>query len=274
MAKNIDYIDKLSALFLKVASNYTSIKKTATRDFVIVPAGTPLYHGSSEPQASKIESDGFLRSDVWSVADAKGKVSSGTLDEEGLIWFSSDKEDAEEYARGEEAKRKRRMSGVDVDILPGKIFIYKPNKNLKLVNRYASLTKRDAEILQAINPRPYDPIMAGMSLNLAAYKMIQHTTDYKTLKDIFKLLKFDGMIYEGKHYAIMADRLPISESYSIEDIAETKEPKTEEQTTIINKDNESFKLSPDANLDKINKIDKDIKDILELMNKINKKKYL
>lgn len=182
--------------------------KLATTDFITVPAGTPLYHGSIEPLASKIMEDGFLRSDTWSVLDQKGKTSGGTLDEAGLIWFSTDRQDAEEFARGAEAKTDRGSHS-------GRVFIYQPDKDLKLVNRYAKLNEEDAKILQAINPRPYDPIVSGSTLHSASMRMIQHSYEFKTLKDIFNILKFDGMFYEGRHYAIAADRLKISESYSV-----------------------------------------------------------
>lgn len=130
---------------LKLANtfyNKASILKNATSHTILIPAGKPLYHGSIQPFADQIINEGFLRGNMWDRQNQKNKVSSGTMEEAGLIWFSDKKVFAENYARGQEAKGKK------IQFSPGKVFVYRPSKTLKLTDRYAKISKEEAEKLE------------------------------------------------------------------------------------------------------------------------------
>ncbi len=77
-----------------------SFKKIASNKVTILPAGTILYHGTIAPFAAQIKQDGFLHGRAWSRQEQENKTGGGTMDEQGLIWFSPDKTIGADFATG------------------------------------------------------------------------------------------------------------------------------------------------------------------------------
>lgn len=140
-----------------------------------------VYHGSPADTAKKIAADGFLKSNEVE------KASSGGMEESGLIWFATSEVHAASYARGEERRKGPKHGAIFAVTLPA---------GTKLINRYATLTDREAQILDKGNKRrSYDPIRGGITLSSAMSKLYQHPQSIRTYGEVLPLLGFDGIHY-------------------------------------------------------------------------------
>ena len=99
--------------------------------FITVPAGTPLYHGTSS-NVSGIMSSLTLQAIYTGKALGDG---GGLTTEGGLVWFSKKKEWAAQFGGGADEAT---------------IFSYTPKQDLNLLNREATMSKKQADILNEI----------------------------------------------------------------------------------------------------------------------------
>jgi hypothetical protein len=175
------------------------------QDRIVLPDDLVVFHGTCEDKAEAIAKTMKLRADA-------PKVSGGTLDEKGLIWFFVDPEPAKKYAKGAERHHEHPKIGrVFTTVIP---------KGTRLLNRYAALTDKEAEKLNAINPRKYDPIKPGHDLYRAMYKYLQwEGKDRPTMKDALGVLGYDGIVYfsqdrrdkDEPQIGILADEIEVRE---------------------------------------------------------------
>jgi hypothetical protein len=165
-------------------------------DRVTLTSPKIVYHGSPADNVKKIMADGFLKSNEVE------KVSSGGMEENGLIWFSTAKIYADQYARGYERGKGPKH---------GAVFSVVLQSGTKLIDRYARLTEREAEILNKGNKRrSYDPIRTGDTLSRAMNKLYQHPQSVRTYGEVLPLLGYHGLIYgQGFQIGMAHDKIPI-----------------------------------------------------------------
>ena len=101
------------------------------KNVITVPAGTPIYHGSSS-QVEGIMSSRTLQAIYTGTAVGDG---GGLITEGGLVWFSKKKEWAAQYGGGADEAT---------------IFSYTPKQDLNLLNRESTMSKKQADILNEI----------------------------------------------------------------------------------------------------------------------------
>jgi len=154
------------------------------------------YHGSPISRAKEIEAKGYLDSQ----ADKVGLK--GTTDEAGMIWITPDFDIAKAHAtyeRGMWSKEEGKE---------GKVFEVLIPFGLKIALRFEEINEQQAEILNALNKRPYDPIRAGITLSIAMYKLLQHPDAPQSFSEILPLLGYNAMEDESG-IAVVADKLPV-----------------------------------------------------------------
>lgn len=179
---------------------------------------------------------------MWTVKDQSHKTSRGGLSEQGLIWLTPDKEIAEMYAKGSEAIK---------DFESGKVFVVKTPKPYRLTERYANLSEEEAEKLSEINFRTYDKITSKNTIAEAVSKLWKWDRKPQGFKEVLEYLGYDGILYDQLQYGILADQLPIVDSYSVIKPKRTKvEPIKEKPISVT----ETSEPVPD-----------DIKEILKLL---------
>lgn len=175
----------------------------ATSLFVKLPKGTPLYHGTLAKWAKVIERDGMIR-----IVDHK--LSGGTLDEGGLVWFTSDITLAQRFAEGWE------VHDTKIDMTPGKVFNFITDRPLVFINRHGRIpNQKTADDLNELLGIPnYKSVAKGDDVDLAVYrayassKMPFHsikTTDGEDMRIMWPLVidyfGADGMVYGDLHFA-------------------------------------------------------------------------
>ena len=171
-----------------------------------LPEGTLLYHGSPEPYASQIRKHGKL---TWGHAH---KPSGGSLNEGGLIFFTTDRRIADIYARRSEIGREIEGSG--------SVFVYRLSNPILVADYYMRLNQEQADILNRMIPLPdYKALRVGDQLRAAAYRAheLERVRDeypsYRTeggemmviWPTILKALGFDAYAYENSQIAIPAE---------------------------------------------------------------------
>jgi hypothetical protein len=175
-----------------------------------LPAGTLLYHGSPEPYASQIREHGKL---TWGHPH---KPSGGSLNEGGLIFFTTDRRVADIYARRSEIGR-----GIEGS---GSVFVYRLSNPILVADYYMRLNQEQADILNRTIPLPdYKSLREGDQLRAAAYRAheLERVRDeypsYRTeggemmviWPTILKALGFDAYAYENNQIAIPAEEARI-----------------------------------------------------------------
>lgn len=136
------------------------------------------------------------------------------MDEEGLIWFSTDKAIGAAFASGAEigVDKAKKLGFEDGVVDKGTVFAVKLSRPYKLIDRHKyELTENDATKLIPINKaQHYKRIEPGMKLSSAVYALFESSQIYDTWKTVLKLLGYDGIIYAGKQYALIDDEIPIA----------------------------------------------------------------
>jgi len=171
-----------------------------------LPEGTLLYHGSPEPYASQIRKHGKL---TWGHTH---KPSGGSLNEGGLIFFTTDRRIADIYARRSEIGREIEGSG--------SVFVYRLSNPILVADYYMRLNQEQADILNRMIPLPdYKALREGDQLRAAAYRAheLERVRDkypsYRTEDGemmviwpaILKALGFDAYAYENSQIAVPAE---------------------------------------------------------------------
>ncbi len=250
-------LTKLSALSARYAQAATGI--------TILEPGTKLYHGTFYPHAEKIKNEQALRGNLWSWKEQQNKSSSGTMEEQGLIWFFPETyiDYAKTWALGPElGYEKANRIGLERGFADrGAVFTYIVDRPMKLIDRGKLLTNTEAAQLEAINPRKYDPITPDITLSRAMYRLIQGNVTYK---EALPAMGYDGITYDEKQYGILADSLKISGHEEIE------MSEQEIQETI--KRLEEFKRRREAPIEPIKPQESKVVDIEEILNKLIKDK--
>ena len=202
-----------------------SFKKIANQDVTILPAGTILYHGTIAPFAAQIKQDGFLHGRAWSQKEQGNKTGGGTMDEQGLIWFSPDRTIGADFATGAEVgvDQAKRLGFEDGIVDKGTVFAVKLSRPYKLIDRNAyELSEEDAQKLIPINKaQHYKRIKPGMKASSAVYALFESSHIYDTWKTVLKLLGYDGIVYANVQYALIDDEIPFS-SYNDMEMSEEK----------------------------------------------------
>ena len=157
------------------------------------------FHGTTQSSASKIEKDKKLFANM-------PKKSGGTRDEVGLIWVTSEKDLAKNYALGWEQ--------MDHDE-PGKIFKVKVPGDLKIIDRHHKLSSEQAEILNGLSKRPHDPILPGMELDRAMYKIMLHQDAPQSYAEILPVLGYNALLYNKTHLGILKKELDILDAEDV-----------------------------------------------------------
>lgn len=193
-SKSLDRVDEIPNDMLDEALRKDDdIRQTLTEPITV-------YHGTLEDRAVLVRADGVLKSTA-------GKLSGGHLFEKGLIWFATQLKHAEFYAMGSE-----RRDIADDSKREGRVFTTTLHRGTKLIGRYTPLTAQEAEKINALNKRPYDPIKEGTRLESAMNKLWQHPQAQYGYDEVLKLIGFDGIIWNnGNQIGIAAKDIPARE---------------------------------------------------------------
>lgn len=159
-----------------------------------------VYHGTISDFIGAIEKSGILKSPK---AGAR-KVSGGLTTEMGLIWVTPDINVADLYADGMESANEFNLAkGIKAHY--GGIIELELDDDLKLIDRYASLTSEQISILNSKFIPHYKPLHPGDSLSDAEWR-----SNGKQLHDMILALGYDGVtMSNGKQIGIAVDELPI-----------------------------------------------------------------
>jgi len=161
------------------------------------------FHGAPASRVELIDKEGYIK-------PAPPAAFKGTRDEIGLVWVTDDISVALYHARGYEGR--------------GAIYVVRVPFEIVAIDRYAKLTKEQAEILDSVNlRRSYDPIVEGTTLNSAMWKIMQHPDAPQTLREVLPLIGCNA-VRDAGGYGIIADKLeivrkiPVDEHTTIFDI--------------------------------------------------------
>jgi hypothetical protein len=139
------------------------------RDYTL-PENTLLYHGAYKDRADRIDEMGSVL-----LSRPPMRVSGGTIDEGGLIFFG-DKDTAQQFAENRadpmavEAARK-----AGVERLSGKVFETATDRPYKLINRRYKMNAKEAKALtEALGLPDYKSLDAGDSLEIATGRALDY----------------------------------------------------------------------------------------------------
>lgn len=171
------------------------IKKLSDTD-VIVSKDVSLFHGTTKLPSESILKEGVIK--------PSSEARTGTRDEVGLTWWSSDKSIAEYYRTG------GGIADENEDATPGEIFNTIPGKELRLLNRESHiLTEEQANILAKYNGvrQNYDPIEAGMKFDRAIGKILQNSgLNTPFMAEVLSQFGYDGLSYaRGTQYGLVGE---------------------------------------------------------------------
>jgi hypothetical protein len=168
------------------------------REFI--EATSLYYHGTSEINALRIEQTGKLL--AGGEDRERSRISTGgpggTRDERGLIWVAETKEKA------------RHVDGIRAD----RIFEVHIPFPLKIIERHEPITLQQAEILNTVNKRPYDPIEKGIDLNVAMFRLLQHPDAPQTYAEILPMLNKNA-IRDKTGIGIAVPELPVGKNWKV-----------------------------------------------------------
>ncbi len=183
-----------------------------------------FYHGTHREAYLQILTDGYLRS--W--RDQKERTSGGYLHEKGLIWLTSDKKVAFQYAEAWEANM---PIGGSKGLEPGGIVEVNLPHDIKLISRYEKLTDKHKEIILAYTSRylvnngfaPNDDCVYELkrylerSVNFDSAVGRLFNFDAEGLKfqwpTMLKIFGYNGIIYDEKQIGVAAEKIPIAGAF-------------------------------------------------------------
>ena len=162
------------------------------------------YHGAPASRVEIIDKEGFIK-------PASPAAFKGTRDEIGLVWVTDDVSVALYHAKAYEKGN-------------GAVYVVRVPFEIVAIDRYEKLNREQAEILNRVNlRREYDPIVEGISLNSAMWKIMQHVDAPQTLREILPLIGCNA-VRDAGGYGVIADRfeivrkIPVDEKTDVLDI--------------------------------------------------------